>query len=127
MQKDLTLTRTYIAKSPEMGVFAHGDTIESAMNCLQHKVIQDLDIDERIELFLNEVDIMKKHTVQCFYDWHGTLTCSCQQGRLAFLKGHELKMTDELTVDEFIEMTKNEYGNEVILKLAEKIKDKGDN
>ena len=40
-------------------------------------------------------------------------------GRESFVKNHDLNMEDEFTVDEFIELTENDYGSEIIKKLKE--------
>lgn len=49
------------------------------------------------------------------------LTGSCEMGRREFAKSHGYSLTEEelLTVEEFIELTKNSYGGSVIRKLRE--------
>ena len=41
-------------------------------------------------------------------------------GREAFVKNHDLNLDDEFTVDEFIELTINDYGGEIIGQLKER-------
>lgn len=53
-----------------------------------------------------------------FYDWHHKLTGSCTQGRDAFARDHGLKMDDAMTPEEFIRLTCNAYGGDVIRQLA---------
>ena len=47
------------------------------------------------------------------------LTGSCEMGRREFAKSHGYSMKEDelLTVEEFIELTKNSYGGRVIRKL----------
>ena len=46
-------------------------------------------------------------------------------GRESFMKNHEIKMDDEFTVDEFIDLTINDYGSSVIEHLKIKWNEKG--
>ena len=49
------------------------------------------------------------------------LTGSCEMGRREFAKSHGYSMKEDelLTVEEFIELTKDSYGGSVIRKLRE--------
>jgi hypothetical protein len=48
---DMQLTKCYIAKSTEHGMFAHGATINDAVSVLQTKIFAILDVDARISEF----------------------------------------------------------------------------
>ena len=103
-------------------MFAHGKTVKDAERAIQEKIIQSMNIEERINKFLSEFKIGVKYSAIKFYEWHHFLTGSCEMGRDAFLKNHNIDIEkDMFTVNDFINMTKNEYGKEVIKELAERI------
>ena len=53
------------------------------------------------------------------YDWHHVLTGSCTAGRNAFIRDHGIDIEhDEVSVREFIRLTKDSYGGDAIEKLA---------
>ena len=120
---DLSLTPCYIVKGQNK--FAHGKTIKKAMEDLQSKIFEDMDTDEAIEMFLKEFpDLNKKYPAKAFYIWHNRLTGSCEMGRNSFVKngGYNLD-TDTFTVKEFIDITRNAFGADVIRRLEEKMKE----
>jgi len=93
------------------------------MEDLQNKIFEDMGTDEALDLFLQEFsDLNKKYPAKNFYIWHNRLTGSCEMGRQQFVKngGYDLE-NDKFTVSEFIEITKNAYGSEVIKQLKERI------
>lgn len=52
------------------------------------------------------------------YDWHHRLTGSCEMGRQQFAKDHGIDIDrDEMTVQEFIDLTRDAYGGEVIRRM----------
>ncbi len=88
---------------------------------MQNKIFKDMDTDEAIKMFLEEFsDLNKKYPAKAFYVWHNRLTGSCEMGRNSFVKngGYDLD-TDTFTVQEFINITKDAFGGEVIRRLAE--------
>jgi hypothetical protein len=83
-----------------------------------------MDTDEKIELFLKEFDLNTKYSAKTFYDWHHKLTGSCEFGRNAFCKSHDIDLENGMyTVKEFIDITENDFGGEIIKQLKEKIKE----
>ena len=118
---DLTMDNTYIVKNDDNKYFAHGKTIKEAMQSLQDKIIADMGTEEVIDMFLMEVDKRKKYTASYFFDWHGKLTGSCLQGRESFVKNKCIDLTKNMTLGEFLEITKHEYGGEIIEQIIEKI------
>ena len=117
---DLTTEKCYVAKIGSL--FAHGKTIGEARRDLAKKVFMSMDIDEKIDMFLSEFKIGVKYPAIKFYEWHHILTGSCEMGRDTFVKEHGIDIEkDMFTVNDFINMTKNEYGKEVIKELAERI------
>ena len=114
---DLTLTPCYIVKGRNK--FAHGETLKKAAEDLQSKIFDDMDPEEAIELFMQEfTDPDMKYTAKSFWVWHNRLTGSCEMGRNSFVKngGYDLE-TDTFTVQEFIDITRNAYGADVIRQL----------
>lgn len=117
---DLALRRCYIAKGN--GYFAHGYTLKGAVDALQEKIFEALDTDEKIGRFITEVDADKKYPAKFFYDWHHRLTGSCEMGRKDFAERHGIDLdTDSFTVREFINLTENAYGGEIIRKVKERL------
>ena len=117
------MTPCYIVKGHNK--FAHGETLKKAMEDLENKIFEDMDTDEAIEMFLKEFsDLNKKYLAKDFYVWHNRLTGSCEIGRNSFVRsgGYDLE-NDTFTVREFIEITKNSFGADVIRQLAERIGD----
>ena len=54
------------------------------------------------------------------YSLHHVLTGSCKFGRDEFVKAHGLDPNNgEMTIRDFIKLTKNAYGGDIILQLKE--------
>nr|DAJ85479.1 MAG TPA: hypothetical protein [Caudoviricetes sp.] len=122
VQGDLTLRDCWIVKQD--GFFAHGDTLRGAMEAMRVKLMEDMPEDERIDAFLRETDRKKPYPAQYFYDWHHRLTGSCDMGRKAFAKDHGIDLKDgTMTLHEFLELTKNAYGGEVIRRVLQRLEE----
>ncbi len=122
MNDDLTLTPCYVAKGHNK--FAHGETIKKAMADLENKIFEDMDTEEAIEKFVKQfADPDKKYPAKDFFIWHNRLTGSCEMGRNTFVKngGYDLEH-DTFTVWEFINVTKNSFGGDVIRQLEDVLK-----
>lgn len=117
LNKDLTLEKCYIAKGQNK--FAHGKTIQKAIQSLQEKIFENLDTEEAIEEFRKKFNNTDKYRGTEFYTWHHILTGSCEMGRNNFVKNHELNLKDEFTVKEFINLCKNDFGSEIINELEQ--------
>lgn len=119
---NLTLTPCYIVKQD--GVFAHGETLREAMEALREKLFEDMPEDERIDAFLRETDREKTYPTQYFYDWHHRLTGSCDMGRKQFAHDHGVDLEHGMmTLMEFLELTKDAYGGDVIRKVISKMQE----
>jgi hypothetical protein len=119
INSDLTLTACFVVKGENF--FAHGETLKKAVDDLQNKLLKKLPIEKRIEKFNEEFSSStKKYEAKDFYQWHYFLTGSCDVGRRSFCndKGINLEK-DKITVNEFIELTLNSYGSDVIKQLKE--------
>ena len=121
LKEDLTLSPCFIAKGN--GYFAHGETAKKACEALEEKIFSQMDTEEAIDRFLQEFDFDKKYPARDFYIWHNRLTGSCEMGRNHFIAKHGIDLDqDTYTVQEFIDMTKDDYGGEIILKIRERRK-----
>lgn len=114
---DMYLRPCYIAKHGEH--FAHGETIRAAQAALEYKVLADMDTEEIITKFKERFEFGIEYPVKDFYQWHYRLTGSCEMGRKSFAKSHGIDIeNDTMTVERFIELTKDSYGGNVIKELA---------
>lgn len=121
LNDDLTLEPCYIAKGNNL--FSHGATLKEATDALQDKIFQYSDPEEKIDTFLSEVEYDKKYPAKFFYDWHHRLTGSCEMGRKDFASRNGIDLEKDLfTVAEFIDITEDAYGGEIIKKLKEAMK-----
>ena len=119
---DLTLTPCYVVKQDN--VFAHGETLRKAMEALRDKLFEDMPEDERIDTFLSETDRKKTYPTQYFYDWHHRLTGSCDMGRNQFAQEHGVDLEQGMmTLTEFLKLTKDAYGGDVIRKVISKMQE----
>jgi hypothetical protein len=119
---DLTLTPCYIVKQDN--IFAHGETLREAMEALRDKLFEDMPEDERIDAFLRETDREKTYPTQYFYDWHHRLTGSCDMGRKQFARDYGVDLEHGMmTLTEFLELTKDAYGGDVIRKVISKMQE----
>ena len=117
LNKDLTLKPCYVVKSHNK--FAHGETIKKAMKDLEEKIFEDMDTEEIIQEFIKKFSKDKKYKGTTFYKWHHNLTGSCEMGRNSFVQNHNLNLNKLYSVKEFIELTENDYGGEIIKQLKE--------
>lgn len=120
LMSDLTLSHCYVVKRD--GMFAHGHTLDDAMDALRKKLLRKMPVEERVESFLAEVKQGTKYPAQIFFDWHHRLTGSCEAGRKAFAADHGIDLDKgEYTLEEFLELTKDAYGGDVIRAVIKKI------
>lgn len=116
------LVPCYIAKVGNY--FAHGETIHEAMQAATEKYGENRPLEERI------ADVIKKYPTldtvvshEELYSLHHVLTGSCKFGRDEFAKSHNLDPNKgEMTMREFIELTKSAYGGDIIRQLEQTYK-----
>ena len=118
LQTDLTTKDCFIAKMYGR-YFAHGETLKQAFNDAMNKSFQDIPEDERIARFKEQYpDNNVKISAKELFDWHSRLTGSCEMGRSNFVRNHGIDLdSDSFTVREFVELTKNDYGGDIICKI----------
>ena len=115
VNNDLTETPCYIVK--EGKYFAHGKTLAEANAALQDKLFYEMPTEARIAAFWACHKKGVKYPTKDFFEWHHKLTRSCLMGRQQFAKDHDVDLDGEMTVEEFIALTKNAFGGDIIKKL----------
>lgn len=116
VNQDLTLSPCFISK--EGSCFAHGETLQEAVEAVHKKAIQKLPVEERINRFLQKYpDENKKHPGREFFEWHYILTGSCEMGRKQFCKDNDIDIDAEYTPMEFLDICKDAYRGEVIKQI----------
>ena len=121
INSDLTLSPCLLVKGN--GYFAHGDSLKGARDALTAKYFENMDTDKAIDEFVAKFQKGEKYKGTDFFEWHHYLTGSCLMGRESFVKNHGLSVDDYYTVDEFIKLTENDYGGDIIRQLKERYKD----
>ena len=107
VKSDLQFEPCYIVK--ENNQFAHGFTLKDAFMSLQEKLYDDSTEEERIEAFNN----------RDLFVYHHVLTGSCRMGREAFMSNKGLSLDGKTSVREFVKLTQDAYGGDIIKKLPE--------
>ena len=116
VQSDLQLTPCFIVK--ENNNFAHGNTLRDAFTSLQEKLYDDSTEEERIEAFKKKFPSYEgKYDNKDLFTYHHVLTGSCRMGRESFVKDKGLSLDGKTSVREFVELTKNDYGGDIIKEL----------
>nr|DAG72195.1 MAG TPA: hypothetical protein [Caudoviricetes sp.] len=123
VEHNTDLKPCYVIKHENL--FAHGETLKQARQALEEKIYANMNTDEVIAEFIKTFpQTNRKYDVLDFYKWHNRLTGSCEMGRKAFAKQHNIDIeNDEMTVKEFIDITKDSFGGNVIQKLEKKYKE----
>ena len=118
LQSDLQLEPCFIVK--ENNKFAHGNTLRDAFTSLQEKLYDDSTEEERIEAFKQKFPSYDtKYDNQDLFTYHHVLTGSCRMGRESFVLDRGLSLDDKITVREFVQLTKNAYGGNIIKQLPQ--------
>ena len=115
LRNDMTLRDCWIAKRGNF--FAHGDTLHEAVEAVEAKWMENRPLDERIAEFVKTHPALDEEYGDLF-DWHHILTGSCEFGRRQWCEEHGYKPTDSITLRAFFEQTKNDYGRDVIRRVA---------
>lgn len=118
VKNDLQFEPCYVVK--ENNQFAHGDTLKDAFMSLHEKLYDDSTEEKRIEAFMNqfpEYDV--KYDNRDLFVYHQVLTGSCRMGREAFMSNKGLSLDDKTSVREFVKLTQDAYGGDIIKKLPE--------
>ena len=97
---------------------AHGKTLHTAMEALRDKLLEDMPDEERCEAFAREHEAGKLYPNTDYFEWHHRLTGSCLMGRQEFARANNVDMDGSMTPEQFIKLTKNAYGGNVIRMLC---------
>lgn len=119
---DLVAKPCYIAR--EGDYFAHGETARQAATDAHNKYMQTMPEEDRIRAFVDAHPSMGRlFAAKDLFEWHNILTGSCKLGRENFCreKGIDLEK-DSFTVIEFVELTRDAYGGNVIEKILSNYK-----
>ena len=120
LRNNTQLVECFIAKCG--GFFAHGETAKQAMLDARAKYEQNKPLTERI------ADTIKKYPTldtvvpnEELYVMHNILTGSCSFGRDEFVRRHGIDVKNgSMTMKDFIDITRNDYGGNAIVKLERK-------
>ena len=118
LQHDLTQKPCCIVK--EQNKFAHGSTLHDAFTALQEKLYYGSTEEERIEAFRKkfpEYDTLYPN--RDLFAYHHVLTGSCRMGRESFCLSKGIDLEGSTTVREFVNLTKDSYGCDIIRKLPD--------
>ena len=113
--KDLTIKDCWIAKHGNF--FAHGDTLREAVKAVYAKWYENRPLEERIAKFVKTHPSLDDEYSDLF-EWHHTLTGSCEFGRRNWCDERGYKPTDSITLRTFFDKTKDDYGGDVIRMVA---------
>lgn len=119
LNSDFTLDETFVVKGDNQ--FAHGKNLHEAVLSLQEKLYDDSTEEERLEAFKEHFkDFSQLYPAKELFHWHRILTGSCKQGREAFCRSHGIDLEkDFFTIDQFVRMTKDSYGGDIVKKLLD--------
>lgn len=116
LEHNTKLVPCYIAK--DNNHFAHGKTLREAFSSLQEKLYDDSTEEERIRAFKRKFPSYDtKYSNQDLFVYHHVLTGSCRMGRESFANSRGISLSDKTTVREFVQLTKDAYGGDIIKKL----------
>lgn len=118
LNSDLTTTPCFIAKCGNF--FAHGKTLKEAFADARKKYEENLPLEECIARFNAQFPENDKPVVgRDLFEWHHIFTGFCLMGREQSCKEHNLSFDKQYTVREFISLTENAYGGDIIKQLKE--------
>ena len=116
IEKNTKLVPCFIVK--ENNKFAHGSTLRDAFTSLQEKLYNDSTEEERIEAFKKKFPSYDtKYDNRDLFAYHHVLTGSCRMGRESFVVSKGLSLDGKTSVRDFVKLTKDAYGGDIIKKL----------
>lgn len=119
INNDLTTTACFVARGH--GYFAHGKTAHEASSELERKIISNMNTDDKVDEFIRKFDKDGTYPTKSFYDWHGILTGSCVFGRDSFAKEHNVDLNGNMSTRDFLLLTKDAFGREIIRAIMERL------
>ena len=121
LQQDFTFADCYVARCGNS--FAHGIALQQAIKDARAKAMRNMPVEERVEQFLYTYpDPEALIPAKELFDWHNILTGSCLFGRKQFCAERGIDVEhDNFSVKDFIKLTINSYGGDVIAKLQKRL------
>ena len=118
LNADMTFTPCWVVRIGNS--FAHGETLHDAQRDAQQKHMRTASEEDRLKMFVEQFpDADVKIPAKQLFDWHNILTGSCLMGRKHWCEQTGIDIEkDTFTVKEFIKLTKDAYGGEIIKKLT---------
>ena len=116
---DSSMTDCYVVRIGNY--FAHGTTPREAWKDALKKSFLEYPVEDRIKKIIEKYpDLDKKIQHRELFALHNSLTGSCRFGREHFAKEHNINTeTGEMSMREFIKITKDAYfGGDIIKQLA---------
>ena len=108
LKSDLTTQPCWVAKVE--GYFAHGGTLKDAVRDATKKAMDNMPLGQKIAAFRAKFPSdTDKYPAAAFFEWHNTLTGSCETGRKMFMSNKGISMDATFTVAEFVTVTKGSY------------------
>lgn len=112
---DLSFQPCFIVKQDRY--FAHGKTLKKALEALKDKIFESMPEEDRIRSFVESHELDQEYANRDFFEWHKKLTGSCEAGRMAFVRDHQIDLDGKMTTREFLELTKDSFGSNIIKKV----------
>ena len=123
LKQNVILVPCYIAKVGDY--FAHGATLHEAMADAEAKYNQSLPLEERIKNTIAKYPTLDTIVPNReLFTLHNLLTHSCKFGREQFCANHGISLDDSMTMQEFIDRTRTDYGCDVIIQLERAYKER---
>lgn len=118
-KKNMFVVPCYVARVGNY--LAHGKTAKEAYEDALEKYNESQPLEERIADFITQFPSLSTIAPNSqLYKWHHTLTGSCAFGRNAFAERHNIDVANgSMSVSEFISLTENDYGSDIIQQLKE--------
>ena len=99
---------------------SHSTFLGRSFKRKKEKIMAKKSEEERIAEFVAEFPSLECVAKgEAFYSWHHILTGSCKQGRDLFCSERGLSLEARYTIAEFIALTENAYGGEIIKRLKQ--------
>ena len=121
IKADMTLEPCWIARVGNS--FAHGKDIHAAHLDALDKHQRNMPVEERLDSFVKtHPDMSARYEGMDLFRWHNILTGSCEMGRRSFCRDRGIDPeTVQFTVEEFVRLTCDSYGSDVIRQLADRL------
>ncbi len=113
---DFSDSKMYVVKRG--GLFSHGNTLKDAYESVKLKYYSTIGREQAILEFKNQFKTGIEYSNNLFYKWHTILTGSCESGKNHWLKEHGISLDGTMTLERFVELTKNAYGGDIIMSLS---------